>query len=206
MSPSSPLSPPGPGRRLLRRSLVTLALTTLVALGSALPAAAAEAEGPTVHRHRAVERLALRLLNCTRTGGRVRADGTCRARGSGKFSAYRRPLRLREGLSDGVAFGWAERLVTARVCAHSLEGQPDLALRFSSAGFRDPYIGENIGCAWGGTSARNMAIRTHLSMQAEKSSRGGHWLNIKNAGYKSVGIGVASLDGWSVVVYDFYGR
>jgi hypothetical protein len=206
MSPSSTMSPSGPGRRLLRRSLPTLALTTLMALASALPVVAQEPAGPLPQRHGAAERLALRLLNCTRTGGWVRRDGTCRDRGSGKHSARRPALRLRSGLSDSVAFGWAAQLATVRVCAHSLDGQPDLALRFSSAGYRDPYIGENIGCAWGGTSARDMVVRTHLSMQAEKRTRGGHWLNIKNRGYRSVGIGVASLDGWSAVVYDFYGR
>jgi hypothetical protein len=205
MSLSRRTPPHGPGRTPLRRLLLATAVAALVAIGSGVPTMAEEPTQPTAQRHGAAERLALRLLNCTRTGGWVRADGTCRDGGSGKHSARRPALRLRAGLSDSVAYGWASQLATVQVCAHSLEGQPDLALRFSSAGFRDPYIGENIGCAWGGTSARDMVIRTHRSMQAEKRTRGGHWLNIKNRGYRSVGIGVASLDGWSAVVYDFYG-
>ena len=45
-----------------------------------------------------------------------------------------------------------------------------------------------------------------LAMQAEKSVNGGHWANMKNAGYKSVGIGVATRGGRTTVVYDFYGK
>ena len=29
---------------------------------------------------------------------------------------------------------------------------------------------------------------------------------MKKRGFESVGIGVASLDGWTTIVYDFYGR
>ncbi len=43
-------------------------------------------------------------------------------------------------------------------------------------------------------------------MQAEQPSGGGHWQNMKNAGYKSVGIGVATGNGTTMVVYDFYGK
>ena len=43
-------------------------------------------------------------------------------------------------------------------------------------------------------------------MQAEKRYRGGHWKNIKNRDFKSVGIGVATGEGRVMVVWDFYGQ
>jgi len=43
-------------------------------------------------------------------------------------------------------------------------------------------------------------------MQAEKSYNGGHWKNMKNGAFKSVGIGVATSGSTTMVVYDFYGR
>ena len=105
-----------------------------------------------------------------------------------------------------MASPWSAELVRARTCAHAIDGLPEMARRFSLAGFRYRYYGENIGCGWSGTTVRQMVIRSHLAMQAEKRTGGGHWRNMKNRGFKSVGIGVTSLDGWTTVVYDFYGR
>ena len=73
-------------------------------------------------------------------------------------------------------------------------------------GFKDWSYGENIGCAWGTGDAAAVVLATHRAMQAEKTSKGGHWKNIKNPGFKSVGIGVAKGSGRVMVVWDFYGK
>jgi hypothetical protein len=187
-------------------------LSAFMAVAAAAPTAAVAsadvipADGPVATRRDSAERLALRLLNCTRTGGWVKPDGTCKGRDSGRYSARMPALRHHDGISDRVAFPWSAELVQARVCAHNIDGLPEVGRRFAQAGFSYQYFGENIGCAWGGMSVRDMVVRSHLAMQAEKSTGGGHWRNMKNRGYRSVGIGVASLNGWMTVVVDFYGR
>lgn len=206
----TPAARPAPSTR---RRLLIAGLVASMAMAVAAPITAvagtddgSPGEGTAPLRHGSAERLALRLLNCTRTGGWVRADGTCRGRGSGKHSRRMPPLRRHAGISSRVAFPWSAELVRAQVCAHNIDGLPEVGRRFAQAGFQHAYFGENIGCAWGGMSVRDMVIRTHVSMQAEKRDSGGHWRNMKNRGYRSVGIGVASLDGWTTIVYDFYGR
>jgi hypothetical protein len=197
--------------RMPSRAIVAPALVLTLALaagGSPLAQAAtvvtpSQAAAPL--RDDEAELLGLRLLNCTRTGGWVRADGTCKGRGTGTFSPYVRPLRLHEGLSAEVAFRWAGELVLADTCGHVLPGKPVLATRLATAGFGGTPYGENVGCSWGGMATRDMVIATHRAMQAEKATHGGHWRNIKERSYRQVGIGVASLDGMTTIVYDFYG-
>ena len=194
--------------------LIALALAgpPLAAAGDAVPigpagrATAAQAEAPTPQRDVEAELLGLRLLNCTRTGGWVRADGTCRGRATGTYSPYLRPLRLNEGISSFVAFGWASELVEAQVCGHVLPGLPELPMRLASAGYDAPSFGENVGCSWSSLSTRQVVIGAHREMQAEKSYDGGHWRNMKNPAWRSVGIGVATLEGRTIIVFDFYGR
>jgi hypothetical protein len=198
--------------RTARHRLLLAGVSALMAVVVVVPMAAtasgavtaADEAGPT--RRDSAERLALRLLNCTRTGGWVKPDGTCKGRDSGRYSAKMPALRLHDGISDRVAFPWSAELVQARVCAHNIDGLPEVGHRFAQAGFSYQYFGENIGCAWGGMSVRDMVVRSHVAMQAEKRTGGGHWRNMKNRGYRSVGIGVATLDGWATIVYDFYGR
>jgi hypothetical protein len=189
----------GIGRLTSLATLVALALT-LTAIG---PATAAE----PVKRVYSAEKYALSLLNCTRTGGWVKSDGSCLGRASGKYSAYRKPLRLHKGISVKVAWPWARAMVVHNVCGHSIAGKPGLAQRMRKAGYRYHYYGENVGCGWGGSgSVKAIVLASHRAMQAEKSSKGGHWRNIKNSGYKSVGIGVGTRDGVTKIVWDFYGR
>jgi uncharacterized protein YkwD len=157
-------------------------------------------------RQAAAERLALALLNCTRTGGVVRRNGACEGYGSGAFSDTRPALRLHDGISREVAFPWARAMVRTDVCAHVIPGRPGLAARMASAGFGHRAYGENVGCGWGPVSAERAVIMTHRAMQAEQRTGGGHWRNIKDRAYKSVGIAVTRLGGMTVVVYDFYGR
>ncbi len=173
-------------------------------LGDGVPASP-EPEVLLPQRDTEAELLALRLLNCTRTGGWVRVDGTCKARASGTYSPYLRPLRLHEGISSLVAFGWASELLKARSCGHVIPGQPVLQVRLATAGFLGASFAENVGCWWSDTPPRDVVITVHRLMQAEQAYDGWHWRNMKEPAYRSVGIGVATVAGRTTVVFDFYG-
>ncbi len=77
--------------------LMMALLSVACLLGSAAPAAASSGS------YQDLEKFALSLVNCTRTGGWVRPDGSCKGRGSGKYSAYRKPLTLSAGISSKVS-------------------------------------------------------------------------------------------------------
>ena len=195
LAPSHRATQPRRARRLAR-TLLLAALTTLLVLPSA-PASAAT-------RYPRLERLALSLMNCTRTGGWVKVDGTCKGRGSGRFSKYVKPIPLSDGISDRVAYPYAARLARADACMHTLAGS-SIDGRFAVGGYRGSTNGESIGCS-GGYTARKMVIRTHRMMQSEKSYNGWHWRNMKDPDWRRVGIGVAKVGIESRVVYDFYGH
>jgi len=191
-----------------RRWLASLTVVLAVIL-LAVPTTMAWAAGPQRHaprRHVEAELLGLALLNCTRTGGWVRADGSCDSYDSGIYSKRLPALTLHKGISRKVAFRWAKMMVNAKVCGHVIPGKPGLSTRFSAAGFKSRLYGENVGCGWGRSKAAAMVIATHRSMQGEKGSGGWHWRNMKNARFVSVGIGVATMGGMTTIVYDFYGR
>jgi hypothetical protein len=181
-------------------------LATVLALLLTLVVTMSVTAGDTPTRAKAAERYALSLLNCTRTGGKVEADGSCVGRGSGRYSAYRKPLRLHKNISRKVAWPWAKALAVNDVCGHTIAGKPSLAVRLRNKGFRAAVMGENVGCGTTSSSAKSVVLYTHRLMQAEQSSRGGHWKNIKDPDYKSVGIGVARYGLRVRVVYEFYGR
>jgi hypothetical protein len=191
------------GLVLGRRRLASLA--TVIALTMAVTIVGSASAGSTPVRVKSAEKYALNLLNCTRTGGWVRENGTCAARGSGKHSSWRAPLRRHRVLGSKVAWPWAKALVIADVCGHVIPGKAPLTKRMWRSGFRGGYWGENVGCSWGG-SPKDAVLMTHRMMQAEKPYRGGHWRNIKNGRFKIVGIGVATRNGRTMVVWDFYGR
>ena len=69
----------------------------------------------------AVETYYLKLVNCTRTGGWVRADGSCAGYGSGHYSAYVPPLELGPKLS-AVSRSWAKHLAVVNACSHRRPG------------------------------------------------------------------------------------
>ena len=178
-----------------------LGAALMLAMAFAAVVAPSSAAGAT--RHERLERYALRLVNCTRTGGWVQADGSCKGYGSGRHSNFRAPLRFHSGLADDVAWPWARRIARAGYCGHSLAGQ-DVDERFRRAGYRDPDNGENVGCsyAWG---PRRMVLRTHRMMQSERSYGGPHWRQMKDPDFRTVGIGVARAGGQTRIVLDFYG-
>ena len=195
LAPSHRATTPRRARRLAGTTLIAVLAVQLV-----MPATPAAAGGS----HPRLERLALSLMNCTRTGGWVQADGSCTGRDSGRFSTYVKPIPMSEGISDKVARPYALRLAKADACMHTLAGT-SIDDRFRVAGFRAPTNGESIGCS-NGYTVRQMVIRTHRMMQAEKSYNGWHWRNMKDRDWKRVGIGVAAWGSESRVVYDFYGH
>ncbi len=193
------------------RPIATLAVATVLALGAgtigplATPAAAVETAEAEVVRAQGLEKFALRLLNCNRTGGKIRRDGTCKGRGSGRFSSYRKPLKRHQPIGSRVSWPWARAMAERDECSHWLDGLADLPVRLKNAGYSYHTWGENIACYWG-SSARDMVIWASRAFQAEKRSNGGHWRNLKSKDFKSVGIGVAKMGSTSTIVFDFYGR
>jgi hypothetical protein len=149
------------------------------------------------------ERFYLGLLNCTRTGGWVLSDGTCKGYGSGHYSRYVAPIAYSYGLSDKVTRPYAKLLVSKALCSHTANGDPGYRLR--RVGYMHYTWGENIGCRDGYSSAKAAVLASHLAFQAEKSSNGGHWRNIKNGSYHWVGIGIWRSSTRTRLVVDLYG-
>lgn len=150
-----------------------------------------------------VERFYFGLVNCTRTGGWVLSDGTCRGYGSGRYSAYVAPFTYSFGLSDRVSRPYAKLLAVKNLCSHFVGGTPGDRLR--RAGYFRYTWGENIGCRDGYASAKSAVLASHLKFQAEKATGGGHWKNIKNPKFKTLGIGVWRYGTRTRLVTDFYG-
>jgi len=144
----------------------------------------------------AVETYYLGLMNCTRTGGWVTSTGHCNSPGGRSVA----PLKLDRGISSQVSRPYAKRLAVGNDCSHFIGGGPDDRLR--RAGYRSYAWGENIGCRSGG--AMNAVLASHLFFQSEKSYNGGHYVNLMNAKYDRVGIGVWVAGGRVRLVIDFY--
>jgi len=187
-----------PSPRRARRLVAIMLISALCALFmTSVPTSAGG-------RYDKLEHLALSLLNCTRTGGWVMADGHCKGRGSGHYSKYLKPIPYSDALADGIARPYASRLARADACIHTLSGT-SIDDRFRVAGFRGATHGESIGCS-NGYTVREMVIHTHRMMQSEKAYDGWHWRNMKDPDWRRVGIGVAASGSESRVVYDFYGK
>jgi uncharacterized protein YkwD len=143
-----------------------------------------------------VETYYLRLMNCTRTGGWVTSSGTCSSPGGRNVA----PLKLDSGISSKVSRPYAKRLATGNQCSHFLGGNP--GNRLSAAGYTNYTWAENIGCRSG--NPRSAVLGSHLFFQNEKSTNGGHYVNLMNAKYDRVGIGVWVSSGRVRLVIDFY--
>ena len=144
----------------------------------------------------AVETYYLGLMNCTRTGGWVTSSGTCSSPGGRNVA----PLKLDRGISTNVSRPYAKRLAVGGDCSHFIGGNPGDRLR--RAGYTSYRWAENIGCRSGNPMAAVLA--SHLFFQAEKSTNGGHYVNLMNAAYDRVGIGVWVSGGRVRLVIDFY--
>jgi len=149
-----------------------------------------------------VERFNLFLVNCTRTGGWVLSDGSCRGYGSGHYSSYVRPLTLSTGISDRASRPYAKLLAVRNYCSHNADH--DVYYRIRRAGYRPSYWGENIGCGSGYSTTKGAIIAFHRMMQSEKSTNGGHWKNFKNRYYTHIGVGVWRYNGRVRLVEDYY--
>ncbi len=183
-------------RTRLAGLLAAVLVGTLFTFGAS--AAVPEAVSATTPTWYGVETYYLKLVNCTRTGGWVLSDGSCRGYGTGRYSKYVAPLKLSSGISN-VSRSWAKYLALNNHCDHG-----DPAARLRKAGFTSYRWGENIGCRDGYASAYKAVLASHLKFQAEKSTGGGHWKNIKNAMFKYIGIGVWRSSSRTRLVTDFY--
>ncbi len=143
-----------------------------------------------------VERYFLTLMNCTRTGGWVASNGSCTSPGGRDVA----PLVYDASIAAKVARPYAKYLAERGACDHFLDGNP--GTRLARAGFRSYRWAENIGCP-SGDPARG-AIATELFFQSEKPYNGGHYVNLMNAAYTRVGIGVWVHEGSVRIVSDFY--
>ena len=143
-----------------------------------------------------VERYFLTLMNCTRTGGWVASNGACTSPGGRDVA----PLAYDAGIAAKVARPYAKYLSERAACDHFLDGNPGTRLR--RAGYGGYRWAENIGCPSG--DPRRGAIATQLFFQSEKPYNGGHYVNLMNAAYTHVGIGVWVHDGNVRIVSDFY--
>ncbi|HEY8845470.1 MAG TPA: Ig-like domain-containing protein [Candidatus Limnocylindrales bacterium] len=144
----------------------------------------------------AVEVYYLKLMNCTRTGGWVTSTGACSSPGGRNVAA----LKLDAGISTKVSRPYARKLVLSGVCSHFSGGTPGDRLR--AAGYTSYRWAENLGCRGG--SPYGAVLGTHLYFQSEKSYGGGHYVNMMNAMYDRVGIGVWVASGRLRLVIDFY--
>jgi uncharacterized protein YkwD len=144
----------------------------------------------------AVETYYLRLMNCTRTGGWVTSTGSCSSPGGRNVAA----LRLDSGISTKVSRPYAKKLAVNNLCTHFSGGNPGDRLR--RAGYTSYIWAENLGCRSG--SPTSAVLGSHLFFQSEKSYLGGHYVNMMNAKYDRVGIGVWVSGGRVRLVVDFY--
>lgn len=186
-------------RSSIRINLVISALLALVIVGSTAAPVAAETQ-----RFRSTEQYAFRLLNCLRTGGKVTTAGTCVGYGSGRFSAYRKPLEFSQKISNKIAFTYSARIASAGQCRHDLGSTTDQ--RFRTVGLRDDTNGENLACHWA-ASPRGMVVYWMRRWYRETSYGGAHWHQIKDRDFRVAGFGVARHpSGRTTLVVNFYGK
>jgi uncharacterized protein YkwD len=143
-----------------------------------------------------VETYYLRLMNCTRTGGWVTSTGSCSSPGGRAVAA----LRLDAGISSKVSRPYAKLLATRNICNHFINGNP--GNRLSRAGYTSYIWAENLGCRSG--NPKSAVLGSHLYFQSERPYLGGHYVNLMNAKYDRVGIGVWVSSGRVRLVVDFY--
>lgn len=201
MRPALRMARPSRGARLFFASLISLCLV----IPAAVPAGAASGTGISASTEDDLQEFALSLVNCTRTGGWVRSNGTCDKHPARKYrSTRRKPLKLSERISEKVAEPLAVKCRKLGRCGHNV--MASYRTRFRRVGIRTRHVGEALG--WGGWSARKSIISSFRMMQSEKlrpSAAWGrwHWRYIKDPDFRRVGIGIAKRGSRTYVVYDF---
>jgi hypothetical protein len=201
--------PPRVARAILAATLAALIAAPAVSAAAVRPAETTQvAVAPTITTYPYApwlveEAFYLRLVNCTRTGGWVQKDGSCTGYGSGRYSAYVRPLVRSGGISDKVTRPYAKLIAIKSYCGHFLDHDPGYRLR--RAGYSGTAWGENVACRTSSTQSVHSAVLWgHLQFQSEKSYNGPHWKNIKNAHYSYIGIGVWKYGSRVRLVTDFW--
>jgi len=144
----------------------------------------------------AVESYYLGLMNCTRQGGSVTSSGGCSSPGGRSVAA----LWQDAGITASVSRPYAKKLAVNGTCSHFSGGGPSDRLR--AAGYTSYIWAENLGCRSG--DPYSAVLGSHLFFQSEKSYNGGHYVNLMNAKYDRVGIGVWVSGGRVRLVVDFY--
>jgi len=144
----------------------------------------------------AVESYYLGLMNCTRTGGWVTSTGSCSSPGGRNVAA----LWQDAGITAKVSRPYAKKLAVNGLCTHFSGGNPGDRLR--AAGYTSYIWAENLGCRSGDPYAA--VLGSHLFFQSEQSYNGGHYVNLMNAKYDRVGLGVWVSGGRVRLVVDFY--
>ena len=160
------------------------------------PAAGSAGAGAASGAWTAVEEYYLSLMNCTRTGGWVTSSGECSSPGGRDVA----PLRLDPTISAQVSRPYAKLLATRDICSHWADGGP--STRLARAGFTSYRWAENVGC-YPGNPMKSM-VATQIFFQNEKSTNGGHYVNMMNALYDRVEIGVWVVGSTVRLVIDFY--
>jgi uncharacterized protein YkwD len=155
---------------------------------------------PTSSTWLAAEKYLLSLLNCTRGGGWVLADGSCSSPGGSGIA----PLDLHAGISDRVARPYAKRLATTGACTH-FYGGTNPGGRLHAAGYTSYQWGENLSCRYF-SDPRDAAVSLVRFFQSEKywSPVGGHYVNMMNRSFTHAGIGLWASGGNMNFVIDFY--
>lgn len=144
----------------------------------------------------AAETYYLGLMNCTRTGGWVTSSGKCSSPG-GRAVA---PLWIDAGISSKVSRPYAKLLASRGICSHFIDGNP--GNRLSRAGYTSYIWAENLACQSFGVMT--VMLNAQIFFQNEKSTNGGHYVNMMNAKYDRCGIGVWVVSGRVRLVIDFY--
>jgi uncharacterized protein YkwD len=135
-------------------------------------------------------------MNCTRTGGWVTSSGSCSSPGGRDVAA----LWQDAGITADVSRPYAKKLAVNNLCTHFSGGNPGDRLR--AAGYTSYIWAENLGCRSGDPYAA--VLGSHLFFQSEQSYNGGHYVNLMNAKYDRVGLGVWVSGGRVRLVVDFY--
>lgn len=183
--------------RPMRRLRLVALLLGLVAL-LAVPAPVTTALDSVLPEVEAFEQT---LLDCTRSGGWVQADGSCDKVDAAARIPARQRFAVSARISDDLSRPYARRLAKAGYLSHNLGG--DIHARFRQIGMRRGDVGENIGFA-GGMEPKDAVLRIHRMFQAEWSYRGPHWKNLTDRRFTKVGIGVWQRGEHTYLVLDFH--
>jgi uncharacterized protein YkwD len=146
----------------------------------------------------------LELINCTRTGSWVTRSGSCSSVTHHVLPAQPQ-LRFSDAIANAVSRPYAKLLADRNALSHNLRGTPQA--RLAAAGFGGTW-GENI--AMPANPRQPGMISVELFFQNEypcKSGRCqfGHYRNVMNPYFHSVGVGVWVTKGHTRVVIDFVG-